>query len=91
MKIKVLAVDDSAVQLSLVKKYFNGSEKIEVIGSASNGEEAIKLIEKTDFDILILDIVLPLIDGLGVLKYMSENNIKKNVIVLTSFNEEGIT
>ena len=88
MKIKVLIVDDSEVQLSLARKYFNGSERIEVIGSASNGEEAIKLIDKTDFDILILDIVMPLIDGIGVLKYMSENNIKKNVIILTSFNEE---
>lgn len=90
MKIKVLAVDDNAGQVSLIKKYFNGSDKIEVIGSASNGQEAIDIISsgKVDFDIMILDIVMPLVDGLGVLEYMKENNIDKKVIVLTSFNEE---
>ena len=90
MKIKVLAVDDNAGQVSLIKKYFNGSDKIEVIGSASNGQEAIDIISsgKVDFDIMILDIVMPLVDGLGVLEYMKENNIDKKIIVLTSFNEE---
>ena len=90
MKIKVLAVDDNAGQVSLIKKYFNGSDKIEVIGSASNGQEAIDIISsgKVDFDIMILDIVMSLVDGLGVLEYMKENNIDKKIIVLTSFNEE---
>ena len=90
MKIKVLAVDDNAGQVSLIKKYFNESDKIEVIGSASNGQEAIDIISsgKVDFDIMILDIVMPLVDGLGVLEYMKENNIDKKIIVLTSFNEE---
>ena len=90
MKIKVLVVDDSAVHVQLLKKYFNGSEKIEVIGSASNGEEFLKILEegKATFDILILDLVMPLLDGFGVLSYMKENNINKKVIVMTSFNEE---
>ena len=90
MKIKVLAVDDNAGQVSLIKKYFNGSEKIEIVGSASNGEEAIKILEdkSIDFDIMLLDIVMPFIDGIGVLKYMKEVNIDKKVVVLTSFNEE---
>jgi len=90
MKIKVLAVDDNAGQVSLLKKYFNGSEKIEIVGSASNGQEVINILENKsiDFDIMILDIVLPLIDGIGVLEYMREVNINKSVIVLTSFNEE---
>ena len=90
MKIKVLVVDDSAVHVQLLKKYFNGSEKIEVIGSASNGEEFLKILEegKVTFDILILDLVMPLLDGFEVLSYMKENNINKKVIVMTSFNEE---
>ena len=90
MKIKVLAVDDNAAQVSLLKKYFNGSEKIEVIGSASNGEEVIKILEegKMDFDVMVLDIVMPLLDGISVLEYMKENDINKKVIIMTSFNEE---
>lgn len=89
MKIKVLAVDDNAGQVSLIKKYFNGSEEIEVIGSASNGLEAIDLLKSnTSFDIMLLDLVMPGKDGIGVLEYMKENNIRKKVIVMTSFNEE---
>ena len=90
MKIKVLAVDDNAVQNSLVKKYFNGSEKIEIVGCALNGKEAIDIISnnKIDFDIILLDMVMPILDGLGVLEYLKENNINKKVIVLSSFNEE---
>ncbi len=88
MKIKVLAVDDNAAQVSMIKKYFNGSENIEVIDTASNGEEAISKIESIDFDIMLLDLIMPKKDGISVLEYMKENNISKNVIVLTSFNEE---
>jgi two-component system response regulator (stage 0 sporulation protein A) len=90
MKIKVLVVDDSAVHVQLLKKYFNGSEKIEIVGSASNGEEYLRILEegKVNFDILILDLVMPLLDGFDVLSYMNEHNIDKKVIVMTSFNEE---
>ena len=89
MKIKVLAVDDNAVQVSLIEKYFNKNEKIEVIGSASNGEEAIELLKSNiDFDVMILDLVMPIKDGINVLNYMKENSINKKVIVLTSFNDD---
>ena len=90
MKIKVLVVDDNAMQLSLVKKYFNGSKKIEIVNHASNGEEAIKLLkDNSNFDVMILDLVMPVKDGFHVLKYMKEKNINKKVIVMTSFNEEN--
>ena len=89
MKIKVLVVDDNAVQVELLKKYFNGSDKINIVASASNGLEAIKLLEKeTDYDIILLDIVMPIKDGFSVLDYMKEGNINKSVIVLSAFNEE---
>ena len=89
MKIKVLVVDDNAVQVELLKKYFNGSDKINIVASASNGEEAIKLLEKeTDYDIMLLDIVMPIKDGFSVLDYMKESSINKSIIVLSAFNEE---
>ena len=90
MKIKVLAVDDNICQINLLKKYFNGNERIGIVASASNGEEVIQIIgdKSIDFDIMILDIVMPIVDGLEVLEYMREVNINKKVIVLTSFNEE---
>ena len=59
MKIKVLVVDDNEVSVSLVKKYFNGSEEVEVSGSALNGVEAINLINKESYDIILLDLIMP--------------------------------
>ena len=89
MKIKVLVVDDNAVQVELLKKYFNGSKIIDIISSASNGEEVVEIMNSNlEFDIMILDLIMPKMDGMSLLIYMKENNIRKKVIVLTSFNEE---
>ena len=90
MKIKVLVVDDNAGLVGLIKEYFSSSEKVEIVSDASTGDEAIKILEegKLDFDLMLLDLVMPGKDGLAVLDYMKKNNIKKKVIVMTSYNEE---
>jgi two-component system response regulator (stage 0 sporulation protein A) len=90
MKIKVLVVDDNVGLVGLIKEYFSSSEKVEIIANASNGAEAIKIIKegKIDFDLMLLDLVMPVKDGIAVLDYMRDNNIKKKVIVMTSYNEE---
>lgn len=90
MKVKVLVVDDNEVLVNLIMKYFNGSKEIEIIGRASNGIEAIEMIKTKEFDVLLLDLVMPLKDGIGVLDYMKENNIKKQVIMMSSYNQEDI-
>ena len=88
MKIKVLVVDDNEVSVSLVKKYFNGSKEVEISGCALNGIEAINLINNEKFDVILLDLIMPLKDGFGVLDYLKDNNIKIPVIVTTSYNED---
>ena len=90
MKIKVLVVDDNEGLVGLIKEYFSSSEQIEIVGCASDGEEAINILKSgnNDFDLMLLDLVMPIKDGLFVLKYMKDNNIKKKVIVMTSYNEE---
>lgn len=90
MKVKVLVVDDNEVLVNLIMKYFNGSKEIEIIGRASNGIEAIEMIKTKEFDVLLLDLIMPLKDGIGVLDYMKENNIKKQVIMMSSYNQEDI-
>lgn len=88
MKIKVLVVDDNEVSVSLVKKYFNGSDEVEVSGEALNGVEAINLLSKNTYDVILLDLIMPLKDGFDVLDYLKDNDIKIPVIVTTSYNEE---
>ncbi len=89
MKIKVLVVDDNAGLVDLIKEYFSSSEKVEIVGSAKNGDEAIKYLndKKFEFDLMLLDLIMPGKDGIAVLDYMKQNKINKKVIVMTSYNE----
>ena len=88
MKIKVLVVDDNEVSVSLVKKYFNGSNEVEISGCAYNGIEAINAIGSEKYDLILLDLIMPLKDGFDVLNYLKDNNIKIPVIVTSSYNED---
>ena len=91
MKIKVLVVDDNAVQVSLIKKYFNESDEVEVVNTASNGNEAVKLIESNvEFDVMLLDLEMPEKDGVGVLRYLNKNDIHKNIIIMSSVGEDDL-
>lgn len=87
-KIKVLMIDDNVNLVEMVKDYFENHAKIEVIGSANDGEEGLKLIKegKLKYDLIILDLIMPKKDGLGVLKELKNLNIISNVIVATSYN-----
>lgn len=91
MKIKVFVVDDNVGTVNLVKKYFNGGNEIEVVAEASDGMQAIKMLDSNlDFDIMLLDLIMPVKDGIDVLKHMKANNCKGKVIMMTSFNDEEI-
>ena len=86
-KINVLMIDDNTQLVEAVKEYFKSSDKIEVKYVASDGLEGLKLIEKNnDYDVVILDLVMPNKDGLWVLEKLKEKNIDKKIIVETSYN-----
>lgn len=87
-KIKLLMIDDNIELIKAVSEYFSSSNKIEVIYKAYDGKEGIELIEKEkdNFDLIILDLIMPNKDGMYVLEQMKQKNINKNVIVATSYN-----
>ena len=91
-KIKVLMIDDNISLIKMVKEYFKINDNIEINLEAHNGMEGIELIKSNinDFDIILLDLVMPLKDGIYVLKKIRENNINKKVIVETSYNSPEI-
>jgi len=86
--IKVLMVDDNENLVKMVKEYFKSCGDIEVVLSAGDGEEGIKLIEENidKYDTIILDLIMPKKDGLYVLEEMKKRHINKKVIVATSYN-----
>lgn len=92
-KIKLLLVDDNVELVTMIKEYFSSNRAgIEVVHTAHNGEEGLNIMrEKEDeIDLVILDLIMPKIDGLAVLEQMRKENIDKKVIVLTSYNSPDI-
>ncbi len=91
--IKVLMIDDNDSLVNMVKEYFSSkSSNVSIVLSASDGEEGLKLIEdkKDEYDLILLDLIMPKKDGMHVLKEMNEKHIEKEVIVLTSYNDPKI-
>lgn len=80
----ILSVDDSNTTFSLLKAIF-GNKGIEVL-SASTGRSAIKILNQEKINLIVMDIVIPKINGLDLIKRIKENEKTKNipVIVLTA-------
>ena len=89
-KIKLLIIDDNISLVKMMEEFFSNTSNIEVAFTANDGETGIDIINKNndDYDMILLDLVMPKVDGIEVLKYIKENNIDKKVIVLTSYNSQ---
>jgi two-component system, response regulator, stage 0 sporulation protein A len=92
-KIKVCIVDDNRELVSLLEEYISSQNDMEVIGIARNGQECLNLLKEKDPDVLVLDIIMPHLDGLAVLEKLRDMKKEKlpNVIMLTAFGQEDVT
>jgi two-component system chemotaxis response regulator CheB len=89
--LRVLIVDDAIVVRGLVSRWLNAEPDIEVIGTLRNGRDAVDQIEKFDPDIVLLDVEMPVLDGLSALPLLLEKRRDLVVIMastLTSPNSE---
>ncbi len=87
--IRVLLVDDHAVVREGLRALIDGEPDINVVGEADNAEESISLIESTEADVLLLDLVLPHRSGLEVLAASRQLRPRLKVLILTSFSEDS--
>jgi two-component system chemotaxis response regulator CheB len=83
-KLTVLLVDDSRTVLSQIEKAVEAIEEAEIIGTASNGAEAIQKASELKPDLVIMDIVMPEIDGLAALRILQTKQPEIRVAVLSS-------
>ena len=90
MKTRLLVVDDNAVIVNMVKEYFKDNKNVEVSLEANDGVEALDLIinKEKDYDVVLLDLIMPKQDGLYVLEKLKERKMNKRIIVVTSYNEQ---
>lgn len=92
-KIKVCVADDNRELVGLLNEYINGQEDMEVLGVAYNGQDCLSLFKEKEPDVLVLDIIMPHLDGLAVLERLRATQLNKqpNVIMLTAFGQEDVT
>lgn len=92
-KMRVLIVDDNREFVGLLKEYLEKQDDIEVAGVAYNGIEALEAIGQTGPDVVILDIIMPYLDGIGVLERLGQQDLEKRpkIVMLTAFGQESIT
>jgi DNA-binding NarL/FixJ family response regulator len=86
--IEVLIADDHAIVRRGLKQILADSKDIIVAGEATNGREALELIQQRDWDVLVLDITMPGRSGLDILKDIHEFRPKLPVLVLSMHAEE---
>lgn len=92
-EVEVLLVDDNKEFCNLLKDYIVNVDEFEVVGMAHNGNEGLEKIEELEPDVLILDLIMPHLDGIGVMEEMNEKSLSKDIktIVLTAFGQKDIT
>lgn len=87
-KIRVLMIDDNVNLTKMVEEYFSDHKEIELVMKAHDGEEGLNLIlnKEGEYDLVLLDLIMPNKDGVYVLDELKKRNITKNIIVATSYN-----
>lgn len=86
---KVLVVDDSALMRSLFCDIISNDKRFEVADIAMNGVEALEFLQKKPYDAVVLDVSMPMMDGLQLLRELRKNKIAARVMVVSSHTYEG--
>ena len=86
--IRVLLADDHQLVRSGLAALLAGTEDIEVVGTAANGSEAVELARSTSPDVVLMDLVMPVMDGVEATRRLVADLPSAQVVVLTSFSDQ---
>ncbi|HOV78788.1 MAG TPA: sporulation transcription factor Spo0A [Bacillota bacterium] len=92
--IKLLIADDNREFCELLKEFITQQEDFDLLGVSYNGLEALQMIQESNPDVVVLDIIMPHLDGIGVLEKLVAGNPGNNrpkIIMLTAFGQESVT
>lgn len=91
-RIKVLIIDDNRDFAKMVEEFLSKKSDLQVVGVGHNGAEALDLLVITKPDVMLLDIIMPHLDGIGVLERLAESSEPRpKIIMLTALGQEQMT
>lgn len=85
--IKVVIAEDHQALIDGVESFFDYHEEIEIIGSANNGKELLKIVQRTRPDVVITDIRMPIMDGIEATKQLVKLYPEINILAFTMFDQ----
>jgi len=88
--IRILIVDDHPVMCSGLSNMLNAQERMTVIGTTGSGAEALKFVAREKPDLLLLDLRMPGMDGISVLRALQSVQAPPKVLVLTSYEQDEL-
>lgn len=88
--IRVLLVDDHAMVRSGLGAFIYAFDDLELVGEASNGEEAVRLCQRVEPDVVLMDLKMPVMDGATATGLIREKSPRIQVLALTSFKEKEL-
>ena len=88
-RTRILIVDDSAVMRRLLRAVANTEERLEVVGTAADGASALNSLQVVQPDIILLDVEMPVMDGLATLRLLRQRWSRIPVIMCSSLTQRG--
>lgn len=89
MSIKTLLADDHAIVVEGLREILSHDDEIEVVGSAANGEEVMTFVRLNDVDVVVLDINMPIMDGITCAKHLKKDHKDVKVLILTMYPQKS--
>lgn len=90
-KIKIIIADDNLEFATTFEKFLNEEEDMEVVAVAKDGVEAYDKIIDLKPDVVLLDVIMPNLDGIGVLEKLNEGDFMPTCIMLSAVGQDSIT
>ncbi|SFP46378.1 two-component system, chemotaxis family, response regulator CheB [Butyrivibrio proteoclasticus] len=86
---KILIIDDSALMRTVLSDIINSDSRFQVVDKAKDGVEGLELLKKNSYDAVVLDINMPRMDGITLLRELQKNKIKAKIMMSSTDTKEG--
>lgn len=88
--IRVLLAEDHAMVRAGLRALLERSDTIEIVGEASNGHEAVEMVTRLEPDLLIMDIMMPRLNGIQSAEQIRALKVPVNILILSMYSDEGL-